>query len=278
MSIYIINKQTIFNDIDGTLKYVGDDDPAHTLSVPTRRLFLYLIIHNGENLSREDILREVWEKNGLVSSNNNLNHNISNLRKSLATMNEKDLILTLPKFGFRLHADIEQEENAAPLPVNETGFTTDADTVSFSGNTVTKMNAPRYTRKLNIWQAVCLTALTVCILISMTFYIYNQENAVDIPPKILLGTIGKCDIYQLGSHSAKQKMRLLAMAKTNIARFSLDCDVPSDIYFSGVEINLQPAIVEIDTIYYCSRETSNKNLNDSCFNILFNNWSYNEKG
>lgn len=61
----------------------------------------------GDVLSREYLLTEVWDKYGLRGSNSNLNQYIILLRRALAGYGYDNLIITIPKMGFRLNTDIE---------------------------------------------------------------------------------------------------------------------------------------------------------------------------
>ncbi|MCL2892947.1 transcriptional regulator [Brenneria tiliae] len=104
--IYIIDRELTYNSDDCTLSHHSDDEPIK-LSIPAGRLFEQLLTSNGEVLSREYLLTEVWDKYGLRGSNSNLNQYISLLRRALAGYGCDNLIVTVPKMGFRLNTDIE---------------------------------------------------------------------------------------------------------------------------------------------------------------------------
>ncbi|MBJ7221531.1 MULTISPECIES: winged helix-turn-helix domain-containing protein [unclassified Brenneria] len=125
--IYIIAEEIRFNPDDCTLVNHQDDDFIK-LSIPACRLLEQLLLSGGETLTREYLLTEVWDKYGLRGTNSNLNQYISILRRALAGYGCENLIVTIPKIGFRLNTDIPiHRDDAAPplsleqpLPVEET--------------------------------------------------------------------------------------------------------------------------------------------------------------
>ncbi|MFD2021246.1 transcriptional regulator [Pseudocitrobacter faecalis] len=83
---FLFNKQVIFDADSGTLFLADTPDDAVQISNPTKRLLLLLTCHQGEVINREIIFKKVWDDFGMVSSNNNLNHCISKLRRILRNL------------------------------------------------------------------------------------------------------------------------------------------------------------------------------------------------
>ncbi|MEE3660372.1 winged helix-turn-helix domain-containing protein [Brenneria sp. g21c3] len=113
--IYIIAEEIRFNPDDGTLGNHQHDDFIK-LSIPACRLLEQLLVSGGETLGREYLLTEVWDKYGLRGTNSNLNQYISILRRALAGYGCDNLIITMPKIGFRLNTDIPLQRVDSPLP------------------------------------------------------------------------------------------------------------------------------------------------------------------
>lgn len=100
--LYLINKNIVFNTEDRTLAMLQDDMSVVVLSNSSNRLLYELLYDYGQTVSRDTLFQNVWDKHGLVSSNSNLNHYISQLRKSLTSFGLSDkVIVTVPKVGFR---------------------------------------------------------------------------------------------------------------------------------------------------------------------------------
>ncbi|KFC93125.1 hypothetical protein GLGR_3516 [Leminorella grimontii ATCC 33999 = DSM 5078] len=100
--LYLINKNIVFNTEDRTLAMLQDEMSVVVLSNSSNRLLYELLYDYGQTVSRDTLFQNVWDKHGLVSSNSNLNHYISQLRKSLTSFGLNDkVIITVPKVGFR---------------------------------------------------------------------------------------------------------------------------------------------------------------------------------
>lgn len=69
------------------------------------RLFVYLARHAGQALSREQILRAVWQDSGEIESERTVNVHIRRLREKIEPdPGQPSLILTVPGIGYRLAA------------------------------------------------------------------------------------------------------------------------------------------------------------------------------
>lgn len=105
--LYLINKNIVFNTEDRTLAMLQDEMSVVVLSNSSNRLLYELLYDYGQTVSRDTLFQNVWDRHGLVSSNSNLNHYISQLRKSLISFGLSDkVIVTVPKVGFRFSDEI----------------------------------------------------------------------------------------------------------------------------------------------------------------------------
>ncbi|NYS31960.1 transcriptional regulator [Pantoea sp. WMus005] len=111
--IYIIDEQITYNSDDCTLSHLPTQETL-SLSISSGRLFEQLLNSDGEILSRDTLLTEVWDKYGLRGSNSNLNQYLSILRRALAAYGCENLIITIPKIGIRLNTDIKIERESSP--------------------------------------------------------------------------------------------------------------------------------------------------------------------
>ena len=97
----------MFDPEHRTLALNNNNQTALELSKPSCRVLNEFIKNNGVNLSRDSLLKNAWEDYGFPASNAGLNNCISELRKSFVSLGiEKPIIITLPKIGFRMEADI----------------------------------------------------------------------------------------------------------------------------------------------------------------------------
>lgn len=102
---YNINASLIYNAADGTLTLPGSDAPDTQLSLTTNALFLFLL-ENPHIISREEILKKIWDDNGLTSSSSNLNQYLSMLRKTFRYYGINNIILTVSRGNLQLNPEI----------------------------------------------------------------------------------------------------------------------------------------------------------------------------
>lgn len=72
---------------------------------------LLLVENGGRVLSKERMLKEIWEESFVEE--NNLAQNISYLRRILGETKDQKFIETVPKYGYRFIAPVQEIENAA---------------------------------------------------------------------------------------------------------------------------------------------------------------------
>ncbi|CAM6963433.1 OmpR/PhoB-type domain-containing protein [Citrobacter freundii] len=98
---YLINNEVTFRTDDGVLANLSSSDNSLTLSITANRIFTYLLEQEGKVVSREEMFTNVWDKNGLLASNNSLSQYISLIRKGLQELGcEHEIIQTVPRVGF----------------------------------------------------------------------------------------------------------------------------------------------------------------------------------
>ena len=103
---YVINNSVNFNSSVGTLSCQDGTIDMITLNRVSNELLFLFIQNIGVPISRDKLLKELWEKKGLSASNNNLNNYVSILRKTLEKFGCSGVISTIPKYGFLFEADV----------------------------------------------------------------------------------------------------------------------------------------------------------------------------
>lgn len=107
---FICNNSILFNPETHTISLSGQSESSITLSASAVRLLQEFIRHKGEDLSREILIMHVWESFGFTPSGNNLSKTVSELRKAFQALGEShNVIVTVPRFGFRFEADITSQ-------------------------------------------------------------------------------------------------------------------------------------------------------------------------
>ncbi|ECG4848276.1 hypothetical protein E0V38_23820, partial [Salmonella enterica subsp. enterica serovar Newport] len=113
---YKINKVINFRVDDGKIWNSLSPDKSVRLSIIPAKILSYLLENSKTIVKRNDLLDDIWNKNGLQASNNSLSQNISMLRKILQDMGaDSDIIVTIPKVGLRIHesAIVEIEQGSS---------------------------------------------------------------------------------------------------------------------------------------------------------------------
>ncbi|SFT62652.1 Transcriptional regulatory protein, C terminal [Kosakonia arachidis] len=201
--IYTIDETITYNSHDCTLNHIPTEESLN-LSISAGRLFEQLLNANGEILSRDTLLTEVWDKYGLRGSNSNLNQYLSILRKALAAFGCENLIITIPKIGIRLNADIKIErEYVAPIIVaddlaDDTSAVPLADkqlngAVLISSKATDNIVQHSFTATRNILFAVVALALMGS---AVWYYSVRQSAELSIPSSIVK-LAGGCEVVLL---------------------------------------------------------------------------------
>lgn len=120
---FILNKTVIFDEEQGMLENASQTEIGKTLSLTEIRLISFFVNNPNVVASRETLLIEVWEKNDLTPSLNNLNNYMSMVRRKLALLGLPDVIITIPRTGFCLKIDtiesIGEEKSAITESLND---------------------------------------------------------------------------------------------------------------------------------------------------------------
>lgn len=101
---YKINAFIIYDAADGTLSLKKDEVDTQ-LSITANALLFYLIQKKGV-VSRDEVLKAVWDDNGLVSSNSNLNQYLSLLRKTFRQYGIENIIVTVARGRLEFNSEI----------------------------------------------------------------------------------------------------------------------------------------------------------------------------
>ncbi|MCU8650555.1 winged helix-turn-helix domain-containing protein, partial [Escherichia coli] len=99
---------------------------------------LNFFLHHTDIVSREEVLKKVWDDNGLTSSNSNLNQYLSMLRKTFRHYGIDNIIITVARGYLQLNPDVSIEpldEAPAPPAIIEPSIIPDVDAPTSSEDT-----------------------------------------------------------------------------------------------------------------------------------------------
>ncbi|WP_446919370.1 winged helix-turn-helix domain-containing protein, partial [Klebsiella pneumoniae] len=105
------------------LKLRNKDQLTIELSKPATRLLIELIKNNKNEMTRETLIKHVWEDYGFSPSSATLSNHISELRKAFEALGiNKDILITVPRVGFKMEAEIHPETKNKELDTSTDGF------------------------------------------------------------------------------------------------------------------------------------------------------------
>lgn len=262
---YIINKIVVFNSDELTLSLYENNQVVTRLTKPASRLLLELIQNNKKNIARDDLLERVWTTYGFTASNAGLNNYISELRKAFALLGlVNEIIVTIPKLGFRFEADIVLTDTILqpPEPMVSQGDSADSEIVEekMIGKEGSKkrfhLRSLLKNKKIIAFIMLAVSALLIAVLISR----YKEHH--NYAPYTKVSEFGNCEIYVIGNaeidpNSPKKVIDILNDKK-------IDCvNSDKDVFYS--EDRFDSKLQRAELISVCSKNSDNHY--DNCLNL-----------
>ncbi|MGQ5793294.1 winged helix-turn-helix domain-containing protein [Serratia sp. IR-2025] len=199
---YVINKSIVFSTAQKMLHLDDSSENSVTLSNQASRLLLEFIKGNRTPLTKEHLLKNVWEDYGLTPSNNNLYMAVSELRKSFSNLGiEETLISTIPKTGFLFEASID-------ILKNDDKYRKDSI----------------FKTKINIRNIICFFSIAIPLILS--FFFMTTRNEVSFRDFLYEKKYSNTFIYGLCEFNAINKdseKNLNEIMKTLRERNKLEC-------------------------------------------------------
>lgn len=118
---YIINDFLQFSPLSNRLTKLNEKNVYVTLNSPASRCLLMLIKQQGNIITQQEFMDEVWQKKGMVVGKNTYYQNISILRKTFKNIGmDEDIVITIPRIGLTLAQGVDirfvpAEENKSLL-------------------------------------------------------------------------------------------------------------------------------------------------------------------
>jgi len=105
---YKINAFLIYDATEGSLKLDDGGKSDSQLTITANALLFFMIQHPGV-ISRDTVMLRVWEDNGLMSSNSNLNQYLSILRKAFRRYGIENVIVTVARGRLEINPELALE-------------------------------------------------------------------------------------------------------------------------------------------------------------------------
>lgn len=193
---FLIEKWVVFDSASCRLIHAQTADDV-AISVTHAQLLSLLIEYQGFAVSRNEIFEKIFDVNGAHATNNNLNQNVSVLRKQIAALGiDNEVITTVPRVGFMISDSVLIE------PLQDENVTSESEPPLDSVN---KKNVIKnYTARLG---TVLLFLPVVLALTQFLFFYHVSETSIDPKQIPLLHTtkinnFQGCDVRKLSVRGA----------------------------------------------------------------------------
>lgn len=244
---YTINDCVKYNSLDGTLYSLDHNPDVIVLARISNVLLLLLIEHNHKLLSREFLLNEIWEKQGLNSSSNNLNNYISMLRKALTQCGCIGVISTVPKHGFLFDADVVA---SAPGAVDKSVPSSFTGTAAEGPGGVILSISPAYRKgtseRIKLITFILLGAV-ICFIprLNDSYRLHALRNEVS--------RAGNCRFFVADDDTRTIGARIITERAHSIAqREHINCELETNVYyFSALEHDARGQHMMNELLSYC---------------------------
>lgn len=233
------------------------------LSNPATRLLNELIKNNKIELTRETLIKHVWEDYGFSPSSATLSNHISELRKAFEALGmSKNILITVPRIGFKMEAEIHPETKT--LKEKELAATEKIEMIPPSrellseGNTAPPLiDAKSEKTAYRMKKSVLFLTLALVVIATATAFVALTRD--DEPT--LVGVLDKCNIYTLDDN--KQSTELSDKARKILVSEKIDCTQANrDIFY----MEARPAN-ELFKVHFMAVCTRNENMNyKNCHN------------
>lgn len=249
---YIINLIIIFDPENRSLSLKDDNQLTVGLSNPATRLLSELIKNNRIEMARETLIKHVWEDYGFTSSSATLSNHISELRKAFEALGgSKNILITVPRIGFKMEAEIHPETKISQQPT-VVKFIDDPPPPYVSeldGNNLIEADLKKKPRRLKI--AMFFPAIVLIIIVASTTLVAMTKG----DEAKLIDVQDKCKIYALDD--SKQATELSDGARKMLSSEKIDC-TQIDRYIYYMEARPGNELFNVRFIASC---TKNNNVN-----------------
>ncbi|WP_148874569.1 winged helix-turn-helix domain-containing protein [Serratia marcescens] len=228
---YVINQMIIFSPAERALFIVNERESFMPLSNPATRLLLELVTNNKEMLTRRHLMQRVWEDNGFVGSNNNLNGCISEIRKALESLAlDPQVIITIPKLGFILEAEISSCENVRVLENKKVVI---PSLLTRAGALLKRRGNACLANKVTLAAALLMIACfsLVCALLWFNRPVHAFKNArVDF-----FYRHDQCNVFTLETAALNDRHETQAHIAAALKAEETDCSTtPADLFYTKI--------------------------------------------
>lgn len=239
-----------------------DEESGYNLTATTSRLLAFLLQKQGEVLTRELILTQVWDNYGLRSSNNSLNKYISDLRCILRNLGcEEEVILTLARVGFKISENINI--TLITKPNIESNVTTEQKYQHSDIITTTPVK-DREKYSFIIFLTIGSILIAFFLIIPASLFFSSGENKSVVQKTYSLAQLDGCKVITFKDVPAEM-VKTVSHIANDIITNNIKCTINSIIYLQVAEPVLHGDSGRV-FMAHCFLNSTTRTLS-SCHNI-----------
>ncbi|MGG2079357.1 winged helix-turn-helix domain-containing protein [Lelliottia nimipressuralis] len=286
---YVIDEYIVFTPADGCLrliKTVDTDTPSHLLPPAAARLLLVLLQHNGELVTKENLLAEVWENHGMTGSLHNLAHYTMLIRKAFRALHyDKKIIITVHKQGIMINPEVsyrisvQQQDEQQPEVESSDDDYPDRENVLppllneslLSQTEIVRTELPPPARKRKrLWLIALFTFLFVTVVGLVVFHNFsNTDSKYNAEHLRLISTDNKCKFYTY--NSKVDDKQLMVWIRLHTDKFNLHCNQDRVIiYYTDAFLGPNFTGKHFHTSLIICLDSSDLKLLNSCVSHYYN--------
>jgi DNA-binding winged helix-turn-helix (wHTH) protein len=260
--LFLINDALLFDPSRRSLFLVTDyPQRAVVLHGPSSECLARLLEQNNQIVSQKYLFAEIWEKQGAVVSTNTLYQNIASVRKALKSAGlSEDIIITLPKVGFKCVASVREGQISDFIPAEEK---TNKPPEAVASSEVPQDEQDNKKGVL-AWVIIFGTAGVLFFLSCAALYLKVTEQESVYKDYSDIGEVNGCRLFS--SYSGEDKS--ISTFKELGERYALDCKNNKMAYLT---IN---RLQQGQSLLICNHPLQNKSAH--CKSYLFRE-EYHEK-
>ena len=218
---------------------------------------LFILISNqGEIISQDYFINEVWGRKKMFVSENTLVQNISKLRNQMNSVGlRRDYIVTKKNEGYYFSLEVD----VIMVDKNNESIN-NCDDISKHQNS--KEREGQYYSK-NVKKSIFLLGMTLTMLI-ISFILY-KDYIINSTPSIVYTyttTIDKCKIFFNNKLDYEKNSLLDIILKQN----NISCKIKSYIYVTSYPLSAHYSYIK------CNESIENKSENKTCISVVRHNY------
>jgi DNA-binding winged helix-turn-helix (wHTH) protein len=223
---HLIEHTMMYDANTGVIKKLEEEESYIQLSNQSSRLLYELLKSDEQILTRDDLIKRVWEDYGFSGSTISLNVAVSELRKAFKNLgHDPMLIQTVRRKGLCFMASVK------PLPEDRPPKD-EQISVPKKNLTADKINHGK--TRILLTSLILLNILVVTISwMSYSQHFDSTDPPVDITELLILGAYKKCSLYWVGPRDFDTVPSLKMLTEKEIKKQKIDCsNAETDVFYS----------------------------------------------